>query len=329
MHHIHILWHHTTLFMTSHALYLWHHSHYIWHCIHCICIITTTLSMISDQLHVWHHTHFMYDILCTVYNVTSTLFDFTPCYLSHYIHCILTSQCIRHHTHDNVSIVSAISPTISDTISTVSVSSNPGYQLYHTHSLNSITHIICITSYSVCMALHELFKTSHPYMYDITPSIFMTSYPIYMVSPILLSWQHYDYTCHLTHYIWHHRHYICVVTPIVSMTSQQVWKSSHLAYVWHHEHSTWHHIHTLWHQSSSFMTSQPQRSWDQIAYIWHQVTVYGISSPIPVTSQSLYLKHQTHYGCEFTSTIFKIKHTVLRWYNHYIWYHTLHILSVI
>ena len=129
MHHIHIFWHHSTLFMTSHALYLWHHSHYIWRCIHSICVITTTLLMISDQLYVSHHTHFMYAILWTVHNITSTLFDFTPFYLSHYIHCILTSQCIWHHTHDNVNVISAISPTISDTISTVSVSSNPGYQL--------------------------------------------------------------------------------------------------------------------------------------------------------------------------------------------------------
>ena len=180
MHHNHILWHHTTLFMTSHALYLWYHSHYIWHWIHHICVTTTILLMISDQLYVSHHTHFMYAILWTVHNITSTLFDFTTFYLSNYIHCILTSQCI-HQTQDKINVISAISPTISDTISTVSVSSNTGYQLYHTHSLKNITLITCITSYSVCMALHELFKTSHPYMYDITPSIFMTSYPIYMV----------------------------------------------------------------------------------------------------------------------------------------------------
>ena len=193
------------------------------HCIYgitpTICEIASTLSVSSQPLYWWSQTNCMYDItptLCmTSYAlyITSHPLFLTSHYLSHYIHCILTSQCIRLHTHDNINVISAISPTISDTISTVSVSSNPGYQLYHTHSLNNITRITCITSYSVCMALHELFKTLHPY--DITPSIFMTSYPIYMVSPILLSWQHYDYTCHLTHYILHHRHCICVVTPAV------------------------------------------------------------------------------------------------------------------
>ena len=72
------LWHHTTLFMTSHSLYSWHHSHDIWHCIHRICVITTTLLMISDQLFLWHHTYFMYDILCTIHIITSTLYELTP-----------------------------------------------------------------------------------------------------------------------------------------------------------------------------------------------------------------------------------------------------------
>ena len=309
MHHIHILWHHTTLFMTSHALYSWHHFHYILYSIHCFCVITTPLFMISRQLYVWRHTHFIYDILCTIHNVTSTLGVHTIVVTTlHPLHSWHHTHYIWHHTHDNTNVISAISPTISDTISTVSVSSNPGYQLYHTHSLNSITHIICITSYSVCMALHELFKTSHPYMYDITPSIFMTSYPIYMVSPILLSWQHNDYTCHLTHYIWHHRHCICVVN---------------LLYRWHHNkygnHHSWHtydimntqhditftlydiNPHHLWHHNHSFheirspiydirsrfMASHP-------LYLWHHShSTWNIKPTMVVNSHPLYLRSNT------------------------------------
>ena len=158
------------------------------------------------------------------------------------------------------------------------------------------------------MASHELFMTSYPYMYDITPSVFMTSYPIYMVSPILLSWQHNNYTCHLTHYIWHHRDCIYVITPAVSMTSHQVWKSSHLAYIWYHDHSTWHHIHTLWHESSSFMTSQPLHSWHEIFYIWCHF--YGPWHLIP-------------YKCDIIATLSETSHPLCLWIHiHYIWHET-------
>ena len=54
-----------------------------------------------------------------------------------------------------------------------------------TPTLFMILHTLCMTSHSVCMTSHEHFMTSHPYRYDITSSIFMTSYPIYIISPIL------------------------------------------------------------------------------------------------------------------------------------------------
>ena len=69
---------------------------------------------------------------------------------------------------------------------------HPLYLCNQTQCINCITptrcmtlHTICMTSHSVCMPSHEHFMTSHPYTYDITSSIFMTSYPIYMISPKL------------------------------------------------------------------------------------------------------------------------------------------------
>ena len=68
---------------------------------------------------------------------------------------------------------------------------HPLYLCHQTQCINCITptlymtwHTICMTSHSVCMTSHEHFMTSHPYRY-IWSSIFMTSYPIYMISPIL------------------------------------------------------------------------------------------------------------------------------------------------
>ena len=143
MHHIHILWHHTTLFMTSHALYLWHHSHYMWNCIHPICVITTTLLMISDQLYVWHHTHFMYDILCTVHNVTSTLFDFTLFIPLHPLHLDITMY-------------------TSDTWQ------NKCYICNLTHYIWHYFHCICVIKPRVSIIPHPLSEQHHThYMYNI------------------------------------------------------------------------------------------------------------------------------------------------------------------
>ena len=152
--------------------------------------------------------------------------------------------------------------------------------------------------------------TSHPYMYDITPIIFMTSYTIYIISLILLSWQHNNYTWHFTHYIWHQSHCISVMTPSVLMTSQQVFKSSHLAYIWHHTHLheitlkiydinaqyLWHHNHCI----------------HDIMSPLYEITsmVYDISSPITMISHLLfvsqhpmYLFYQTPGKYDITSAI--------------------------
>ena len=139
-HHVHILWHHTTLFMTSLPLY--------WNGIHRICVITTPLLMVSDQLYVWHHTTlpmppyafystshplFMTSHHCN-YHITSTAFM-----TSHTLY--MTSHTWKYKRH--ICHLTAIS----NTISTVSVSSNPGYQFYHTHSLYDITHTLRVTPY--------------------------------------------------------------------------------------------------------------------------------------------------------------------------------------
>ena len=148
------------------------------------------------------------------------------------------------------------------------------------------SHTLCMTSHSVCMPSHELFMISHPYRYDITSSIFMMSYPIYMISPLLLSWKHNECTWNLTHYIWHHSHCICVAHPLYqchpnNYGSHHTWHTYdiilyitftlydiNIQYLWHHKHC----IHDI--RSPIYdITSM----------------VYNISSPLPVTSQPLYL----------------------------------------
>ena len=187
-----LLLHTMTLPMTSNTISLWH-IHLIWH--HAQCYEKTAIVCLHSH-YAWHYTQCMFDILWpTVYMTTH---PFYACHLmqstehhtsSLWLHTIVIitlyplnswhqTPYIWHHTLGNTNDISAIWNTIFNTTSTVSVSSNPGYQLYHNHFLYDITHTIRVTSYSVCMLSQQLFSTLHTSIYNFTPSIFMTSYPI-------------------------------------------------------------------------------------------------------------------------------------------------------
>ena len=160
--------------------------------------------------------------------------------------------------------------------------------------------------------LWQLFMTLYPSMYNIIPSIFMTSYPICMLSPYCfhdnitttpdISPTVFDITAtvSVSSHRWHTHLYRCIA---VSMTSQQVCKSSHLAHVGHHTKSTSHHIHTLWHQWTCFMTSQTLHSWQKISSTWHHTTLSMTSSLLFLTSRPLYLCHHLHSIDDITPTL--------------------------
>ena len=109
-HHLHYTWSHIhplrqqpLVFMTSHALYWWHHMHYIWHVIYCVWYHIHYICDITQCLYLWHHTLYVYDI--------STLYGIT--------HSVMTTQPLCKLT----AMMSDITPT-------VSVSSEPLYQVY-------------------------------------------------------------------------------------------------------------------------------------------------------------------------------------------------------
>ena len=56
----------------------------------------------------------------------------------------VTSQ---HSTHDTKAIIPQLTPIISESTSTVSLSSPRGYQSYNRHCMYDNTASICITSY--------------------------------------------------------------------------------------------------------------------------------------------------------------------------------------
>ena len=153
--------------------------------------------------------------------------------------------------------------------------------------------------------ISHTFMTSLPYMYDITPSIFMTSYPIYLMSHIMLSWQHKDSTLHLTHNIWHHSHCICVITQ---MTDTCEWMyhciddiTTCMEVITLGTHMTSYILYLT--SNSHFMTSMISFYDITTTAFMTSDLLYMTSHPWFMTSHPLYLWHHSHYICNITLTM--------------------------
>ena len=92
--------------------------------------------------------------------------------------------------------------------------------------------------------IHSL--SSHHCSNPITSTAFLTSHTLYTTSHI---WQQKNYTCHLTLFIWHYIHEICVIKPSVSIILHLLSVWYYTLYVWHHIQYAWHHMNTLWHHT--------------------------------------------------------------------------------
>ena len=168
-HHIHYMWHlihnlghHTTLCMTSGPLYLTSFPRYLCHHTYPIDDITAIICMTSHQVYLWHHIHYIYDIISTKYDITTLCDDdatlgtsITYFALQMTTHLLYHTKpqdlwCHIHFREDNTA-------PVSDIASTVSMSSH----CLHWH----LTHY--------CM-------TSHPPLFDIIWTIYITSHPILM-----------------------------------------------------------------------------------------------------------------------------------------------------
>ena len=170
--------------------------------------------------------------------------------------------------HDIKATLSHITPIISDSTSTVSVSSHPDYQSYNPHCMYIIA--------TICMTAHELHMTSHPLFMISHHS--MTSHPLY--------------SCHHTQYIWDHIHSRCVTTHSVLIIPHllYMWLQNHYMYdiiwtlcditptlyditrldSWHYTHSIWHHIHyTCDITATVSMRRHLLFFWHHTQYIWH------------------------------------------------------------
>ena len=124
---------------------------------------------------------------------------------------------------------------------------------------------------------------------------------------------------HHTHYIRHHVHCICVITPTLSMISQPlyvlyhiqymwdilstifmtsyplcittqpcVFITAHSAYVWHHLHYRIHCIHSIT-PSHNLMSSHPLQAWHHTPCIRHLTTcIFVITTSALISHPLLY-----------------------------------------
>ena len=79
-------------------------------------------------MHLWHGTYYIYGPVCTVYDILHTIYDITTLYPLYQ------------------SIIFHIKLIISDSTSTVSLSSHPDYRSYNPHCMYDNTGTICMTS---------------------------------------------------------------------------------------------------------------------------------------------------------------------------------------
>ena len=173
----------------------------------------------------------------------------------------MTSQ---HSIHDIKVIISHITWIISDSTSTVSLSSHPDYRSYNLHCVYENTATICMTSYEIHMTSHPLFMISHHTM---------TSHPLY-------SCHHTEDTCHRI---------LCISTITYSVLI-----IPHLLYMWRETHYMYDMTGNLYDITLTLYDITILYSWCHIHSIHYSTpTLYDITYSILAKSQLLYIWQET------------------------------------
>ena len=173
-----------------------------------------------------------------------------------------------------------------DIASTVSVSSQPLYLWSLTNCMYDITPSLHMTSYAPYIRSHPLFMTSHHCSHHVTTTAFMTSHTLHMTSH---TWQHKRYICHHTHYIWHYIHCIWFIKPSVSIIP-------HLLSGWHHTHYMYDVIFSMHGITWTLYDITPLYVWYRTHYINDIISnIYDITHTAFMTTQQLYLTFHPLY----------------------------------
>ena len=171
--------------------------------------------------------------------------------------------------HDIKPALSHITPIISDSTSTVSVSSHPDYRSYNPHSMHDTTATIYITLFKLHLKSHPLFMISQHAM---------SSHPLYSCHHTQYIWHHIHCSCIITHsvliiphllYLWHQTHYMFNIVWMLYDITPTVYDITRL-YSWHHMHSISDHIHSTCDITATvYMTRYLLCLWQHTQYILH------------------------------------------------------------
>ena len=222
-------------FVASFALYKTSHPHFLTSNHHfeyvtpTILDIVSTVSVPSRQIYRWYHRHYMYDITFSVYET------FCPLYLWHHTHYAWQHNPVcwlyqTRHMYDIICAPEDVTSTLTHQ-ATIFMTSHPLQAWHHTPCIRHRTNCIFVITTSSLI--------SHPLLYDITPTICVTSYALYITSYPLLMSSHYCicdsttltyettfstqfkiYTIQVTS-----QSLVCVITPTLLRTS-------HPLFVW-------------------------------------------------------------------------------------------------
>ena len=285
-----------------------HHTHYIRHHVHCICVITPTLPMISQPLlcmishpvYVRHSVYYIYDIIPTMYENNPV------CWLHHTL-----------HMYDIICATEDVTSTLTHQ-ATIFMISHPIQAYHHSPCIRNDTNSVFVITTSPLK--------SHPLLYDITPTICVTSYALCMTSyPLLMSSHYFTYdSTTLTYETTSSMQFkICTIhvtsQSLVCVITRTVLRASHPLFVWHHtrhRHSTFCTIEDI---TSSLYEIKPPFLWHQTHYILHCIDAISIttSNVLMITHQQylwdviLYIcQHHIHCIQQHIPYIFSIRATV-------------------
>ena len=197
-------------------------------------------------------------------------------------------------------------------------------QAWHpTHCIRHRTNSIFVITTSLLI--------SYPLLYDIIPTICVTSYALYITSYPLLMSSHYCtygsttlryetissmqfkiYSIHVTS-----PSLVCVITPNVS-------RASHPLFLWHHIRHRYSIFCTIEHIAYSLYEIKPPFLWHHTHYTWHDTDAISVTiSNLLMISHQLYLwdlilyicrhhilciKQHIDYICTITATV-PVSHT--------------------
>ena len=189
---------------------------------------------------LWHDTYYIYGPVCTVYDISHTIYD------------------IKTHYPLFQSIISHFKLIISDSTTTVSLSSHPDYRSYNPHFMYDNTGTICMTSSDYMW--HHI----HSLWYHTT----------LWLSNTLYSCHHTQDTCHRIQCSWANNYSVLII--------------AYLQYVWYQTHYIYDSLWILCDITTTICDITRLYSWHHI-HTLHDITptVYDITYTLLVTSQPL------------------------------------------